>query len=498
MKKNTSFVLFAILAFLCALSACKKNSDPQAEQNPVFHEAPLPGSPDEVVLATDKVKLTMRDYDRCIDVHRLKGHILTQRALANPRFQRDEVQLCLQAAYLKKYLKDNHVEILPVERQVEIQRAMEHAGAQSEAALAEKLGVSVEALAEIVDEAVIPAVMQRALATRMPREEAIHYFKRDERKYTVEIADFDNTPTDADIEAFTKKSQDKMTSYLSGHPEVIMTPPRADLARFAYAFDDDPDNEQRSYQNIEQLRQFAIANGVEKTVDFCQKEANRGCQVLNDTKNRLILDRSDETAWAFRIPVGGVSEIKREDNHHEILILLDIRAPEAMDVRDPANMKLVAANVIKQSEPAAHLIEAIKPALEVADPDFKTITETNGGHFQRYENVSFFDLSSHKNLRAAQELLKILAEVRPEQKDLFSNPIVYNNHMYIFRVADLTDPTEEDLKNNLNQWKANKATDPSREFVVDWLNRNMPSMTSLNIKPIQAKYGILQPNGTIR
>ncbi|MBO4350384.1 MAG: hypothetical protein J6A01_05495 [Proteobacteria bacterium] len=497
MKKNTLYLL-AIIAFLCALTACKKNSEIQDEQKPVVPETPLPGSPEEVVLATDAVKLTMRDYDRCIDVHRLKGHVLNQRVLANPRFQRDEVQLCLQSAYLKKYLKDNHVEVLPVERQVEIQRAMEHAGAQSEAVLAEKLGVSVEVLNEIVDEAVIPAAMQRALATRIPNEEAKKHFMRDERKYTVEIADFDNTPTDEDIELFTKNSQDKMTAYLSGHPETVMTPPRADLARFAYAFDDDPDNEQRAYQKMDQLRQFAVTNGAEKTVEFCQKEANHGCQVLNDTKNRLILDRSDETAWAFRIPVGGVSDIKRETDHHEILILLDIRAPEAMNVRDPANMKLVAANVMKQSEPAPHLIDVLKPALEAPEPDFKAVTETNGGHFQHYENVSFFDLSSHKNLRSAQELLKILAEVKPEQKDLFSNPIVYNNHLFIFRVKDLTDPTEEELKNNLNQWKAKKATDPSRDLVVDWLNQNMPSMTSLNIKPIQAKYGILQPNGTIR
>ena len=237
-----------------------------------------------------------------------------------------------------------------------------------------------------------------------------------------------------------------------------------------------------------------MTNGAEKTVEFCQKEAYHGCQVLNDTKNHLIVDRSDKTAWAFRIPVGGVSEIKREEDHHELLILLDIRPPEAMNVRDPENMKLVAANVIKQSEPAAHLIDALKPALEAPDPDFKA----NGGSFQHYDNVSFFDLSSHKNLRSAQELLKILATVTPEQKDLFSNPIVFNNHMYIFRVTALTEPTEDDFNHNLNQWKAKKATDPSRELVVDWLNNNMPSMTSLNIKPIQAKYGILQPNGTIR
>ena len=497
MKQNT-LILLAILAFLCALTACKKDTETQAEPQSVAAELPLPGSPDEVVLATDKVKLTMHDYDRCIDVHRLKGHILTQRALANPRFQRDEVQLCLQSAYLKKYLQDNQVNILPVERQVEIQRAMEHVGVQSETALAEKLGLSVEALAEIVDEAAIPAAMQRALSTRMPANEAKKNFMRDERKYTVEIADFENTPTDEDIDSFIKNSQDRLTAYMSGHPEVIMTPPKADLARFAYAFDDDPDNEQRAYQNIDVLRQFAVSNGVEKAVEYCQKEEKHGCQVLNDSKNRLSLDRSDETAWAFRIPVGGVSDVKRKDDHLEILILLDIHAPEAMNAREPANMKIIAANVIKQSEPAAHIVEAIKPALEAPDPDFKAVTETHGGHFQHFDDVSFFDLSSHKNLREAQELLKILATVTPEQKDLFSNPIVYNNHMYIFRVTSLTDPTEDDFKNNLNQWKAKKATDPSRGLVVDWLNNNMPSMTSLNIKPIQAKYGILQPNGTIR
>lgn len=498
MKTHYIINLAALIAFLGTLGACKKENTTEPEHQPAAAAVPLPGSPDEVVLATDDIHLTMRDYDRCVDLHRLRGQVLTKRALANPRFQRDEVQLCIQGAYLKKYLRDNQVAVLPAERQTEIKKAMERLGVQSEQELAKKLEMSPEYLAEVVDEAVVPAAMQRALAGKLPEEAAKRLFMRDQRSYTVEIADFDNTPNDADIEDFLKNSQDKLNAYISSHPEVIMTPPKADLVRLAYAFSDEPDDDMRAYQKTEDLRMFAVRNGTDKTVEYCRSEAGHGCQVLNDKNNLLKVDRTDETAWAFRIPVGGVSEIKKADHAHEILILVDIHAPEAINVREGDNMKIVAGNAIRMFEPAAHQIAALKPALEAPDPDFKAVTEANGGTYARYENVKYIDLTEHNNLREARELLQVLAEVQPEHTALFSNPVLHNGRMYIFRINDMTDPTEEDFKAGFDAWKARKAADPSRELVVNWLNKNMPSMTSLNIKPIQAKYGILQPNGTIR
>ena len=251
MKRYTLYLL-SILAFLSTLAACKKDAAPVPDAQPKM-QVPQPGSPDEVVLVTDAIKLTMHDYDRCIDIHRLKGHVLNERVLANPRFQRGEVQLCLQAAYMKHYLKDNHAQVLPVERQTELKNAMERAGVQSEAALADKLGVTGAVLNEIVDDALVPAVMQRVLATQIEGDAAKRHFMRDERKYTIEIADFDNTPDETDVELFMQNAKEKLSAYISSHPEVVMTLPKADFARFAYAIGGDTD-EQHARQYAEALK----------------------------------------------------------------------------------------------------------------------------------------------------------------------------------------------------------------------------------------------------
>jgi hypothetical protein len=59
-------------------------------------------------------------------------------------------------------------------------------------------------------------------------------------------------------------------------------------------------------------------------------------------------------------------------------------------------------------------------------------------------------------------------------------------------------PSDADFEAQKEAWKARRMADPGVEIANEWIQENMPRMTSLNIKPIQNIYGILQPNGVIR
>ena len=81
-----------------------ENQPKQSQPVPSVSAVTMPGSSEEVVMKAGDLFLTMADYNRCIDVHNLMGRHFSKRALANPRFQRDEVQRCFQTKFLKDYM----------------------------------------------------------------------------------------------------------------------------------------------------------------------------------------------------------------------------------------------------------------------------------------------------------------------------------------------------------------------------------------------------------
>ena len=58
--------------------------------------------------------------------------------------------------------------------------------------------------------------------------------------------------------------------------------------------------------------------------------------------------------------------------------------------------------------------------------------------------------------------------------------------------------SEADFEAHKAEWQTRKIADKSYSLVVSWLDKAIPKLVSLNIKPVQEKYGVLQPNGTIR
>ena len=94
--------------------------------------------------------------------------------------------------------------------------------------------------------------------------------------------------------------------------------------------------------------------------------------------------------------------------------------------------------------------------------------------------------------------MKTLSEMTPSEMRLYSNPVLDNGRVYVFFVSLMQPPTDADYAQYGEAWRARKAADPAHPLTTQWLSSNLPNMSTLNLAPIQAEYGVLQPNGTIR
>lgn len=500
MQKKWVGVLSALLIW-GGLTACQQKTTTQADdaQNTpqaTAQAAPLPGSLDEVVLASDNLRLTMREYNQCIDVHRLLGRFYSKRALANPRFQRDETQRCFQTKFIRDYLTKEGVSIAPSEREKLLKKVMEREGVQSEQGLAEKLGIQPERLNACLDDALLPVMLQKILVSRLPDNEARQQFNVDFRRFTFEIVDFENQLTTAEIEKFLTEKQEVFSNYLGAHQELLMSPPAARFVRLGYT-QSGGDADFTAHKAAESLRLLAIQKGTDAAIEACKADKARGCMVVNDKSNLYVEARSDKNLWAFRSAVGTVSELIQTPVMDEIWILEGIVAPSQLNLHHPETRMEVGRKVMMALEPAPHLIEAIRPELESAQPDFKAVADKHHGQYRKFDEVYYLDLVE-KSVIESPRVMKVLAEMSPEESRLFSNPIVDNGRVYVFYVNRLTMPSDEDFKAQKAAWAERKMADQGMTLANQWIQDSMPRMTTLNIKPIQNTYGILQPNGVIR
>ena len=91
-----------------------------------------------------------------------------------------------------------------------------------------------------------------------------------------------------------------------------------------------------------------------------------------------------------------------------------------------------------------------------------------------------------------------MAEMSDREARLFSNPIVDNGRIYVFYVSNLTPASTDDFANVKARWIDLVANDPAAHNANKWIADQTPRLTTMNIKPIEFEYGILQPNGSIR
>ncbi|MBR4985557.1 MAG: peptidyl-prolyl cis-trans isomerase [Proteobacteria bacterium] len=472
------------------LTSCGKKDEavPATKPEPVVEEA------DPVIVAAETVRVTLSEYDRCVAVHRFEGQMYSKRALANPRFQHDEVQRCVQMKLMSDALKQVDMVPTAVERQQALRKALATHNVQSEPQLAAKIGVDAYALGEIVDQSLLMPTMQRMFVMQLSDDNARKMFATDYRRYTVELADFDNAPSPEDVESWLKSHEDVFSAYIGVHQELMLTPPHAKFVRMAYGYGEITEMDAARVKAAS-LRGVAIRDGLDGAIGACAAEA--GCEVLNGRESLYDVERTDALSWAFRMPVGGVSEVIHADGREEVWILQEVVPPQKRNAKDAKDRDLLGKAVMQAVEPSPHLMALLKPALEADAADLKSVTEANGGRYRLFREMTHLDFAD-RSVMESERVLKVLAELKEGETLLYSNPIIDNGRVYIFRVIEIAMPSEADFEAHKAEWQTRKIADKSYSLVVSWLDKAIPKLVSLNIKPVQEKYGVLQPNGTIR
>ncbi len=472
------------------LSSCgQKQEKPAPQPTPI----PMPGAPEEVVMTSDNLALTMADYDRCIEVHRLMGRHFSKRALANPRFQRDELQRCFQTKFMKDYLSTHHIEISYEARQKATAELLKRNEMASVEALAAKLEIDPAKINDVIEDSMIPLTMQRHLMMSMSDGMMRIAYDDDERVLHLELADFDNTPTDEEVEAYMKNNSEALSEYLGINPSLLSSAPHVHFVRLGYRINGEDDGS--TMRHWEALHLLAVQQGMDKAIEKCKAEENSGCVVINDKDNPLVEERNESNVWAFRMPEGSVSNLEKMPDYRAFRITLKLEGPQPLNLHDPVIQKNIARRAMIDTVPSPHLVSQLKQAL-TPYVNFKATTEALGGRFVSTAS-SYYQMGEQK-IVTSKKVLRMLQHIKREETGLFSNPIIENDRLYVFRVTSINVTSDEDYRAHRNEWLQRRSDDPSLETLNAWLEQQIPNMASQNLMPIQEKYGILQPNGTIR
>ncbi|MCL2325142.1 MAG: hypothetical protein FWC40_01360 [Proteobacteria bacterium] len=485
-------VLSLLPAFGCSRKKNPLDSSPEAKTI----QQPLPGSDDEIVVHTDDLSLTLADYKLCLALHALKGTHLSERALANPRFQRDEAQRCLQTHFMRSYAKTNHISPTPQDRQKARTEFMRLAGLTHDAALAEKLGVDVTALNTLIDDALWPQTIQAYLVSQLSDGEAFELFQSDYRLYDLEWASFDNEISEAELEAFMASHHKEIKAIYEQQSIRFFEPPHARFIRFGFPRQSDGRDDAPANPRTEQLRQKALEGGVQAARDFCQAHEDEGCVILNDADDLHDVVRSEPHLWAFRTSPGAVSEHISSPAFHEIWILQEIVAPQEPNLQDEAVLRRISREIIALHIPSEALLTKLKAELTMPEADFRAISESLGGTYHSLTDKRMIQIDS-PDFIPGDAMRKILKAMKDEEVDLFSDPVVEDKKIFIFRVNRMLTPTHQDYEAHGEAWRQMKSADPKHALVQALLDASMPRMSSLNLRSIQINYGILQPNGSI-
>lgn len=476
--------------------SCSKKALPEPGIEDKAAAAQTPDKPaQDVIMSSDNMLLTLKDYDECLAVLRFQGIEFSPRALANPRFQRDEIQRCSQIAFMRQFVKKNGLSVLPTDRQKALRTAYEQFGVQSEQALAQKLKIEPEQMNDIIDASLLVSVIQRYLASTLDEKALRERFGQDYRVFSIEMGIFDNTPTQEEADEFLKTDEQAFSVYIGAHPEVLKTQPYAQFVRMAYSAADE-EARVSAHKSAEELRAAAAEQGVDKALQTCLAQAETGCTVLNDKDNLFDVEKTDALAWAFKTQAGAVSDVIQTEKTEEIWVLQNTKPPRVRDAKDPQVRRETAVHVMSLLKPAPHVIQSLKTEIEAEKIDFKTIVENHHGQFVDLKDTLFMDLKQRSEF--PQGVLKVLSEMKREEIMLFSSPVLADRKMYIFRVLQLNEPSESDFAARKASWIEKTASDPSYGLVDEWIQKVMPRMSSINIRPISEKYGTLQTDGRVR
>lgn len=488
------------ISFMALWSACDfgfKHTDRPTKTNtnsPEVVEANKTFTDSVVVVHTDNLDVTLGDYKRCIAGHAIQGYVFSKRALANPNFQREASRRCLQSVLMRKFAEQNQIRASQDVIQKKLAEFVAQAKLSNVEELAQKLDYPVTKMNELVEDSLRPQTLQRYFVHQIAHDKQHELFMIDYRRFSVDWLTFNNEISEEVAAAFIQEHPQELSVAFESHHAKFKTKPKAEFIRFAFRLNGDDLNDGMAYQDANRIRNEAIKNGDHAAMELCKK--TESCNLLNDMANPYVLERTDEIKWAFRSPMGTVSDVLKEDASCEVLIVKNILPPEEPNLKDENVRMKIAREILADYIPDVRIINKLQPLLSDPNCDVRTVTKENGGLYRYIENARFMDFANEDKIpsKIVRDNLKTVTE-----KDLmlFSDPLVENGKIQIFRARQMTTPTEEEFQAQRDTWLEEKSNDPATGLVQTWLEANTPRMQSLNITAIQDAYGQLTPNGVI-
>ncbi|MFA5624230.1 MAG: hypothetical protein WC966_04110 [Bradymonadales bacterium] len=488
MRKLSLYIVYiVVLVLVLGVWGCKQKRDAAeggaAEQ---AREGAKAGAiKGDLVISGGETRVMLRDYEACVLVYALHGRAASERAVANPRFQRDEALRCYQRKFALQYLEREGRALEAAALEHSLQRALAANAVGSKDELLAKLGVDAELLeAALKLDAVFEALQSYLIATMQPGEKDKELAKA-HRRFDVEFACFENEANHDEIMHFQQEHRSEVLAHFGKFAAQYNSPALVKLERYAFNFEiaGGEDAARATAENfIRELPDNKSAKALCDAVVACRCE---GCD------SPLIEQQSESNLWAFRTAQGAFSELVKADADFLLYRSVGFVAPQPRSL--DLELELEIARELLRAKPLDSLLAKLKEALEVeGEVDLSVKTLELGGEYQHPEKDYYYRL---KSAGLPPMLWRVLGETQRVETMLFSNPIVEDGKLCIFRVLSLQDSSIAEQRRLAASYFEQRARE--MDLVEEFLQNNMPRTSQLNVLPLQRHYGQLQEDGSI-
>lgn len=472
------------------LGACKRVQEPEAKKVEVAQQSEVDPS-QELIISGANTQVLLPDYEVCVHGYALGGKALSERVLSNPRFQRDEAMRCYQRWFSFNYLKAHKQSISPEILQQVLDAALKNNAVSTQAQLAQRLDVSADVLAQALQLSAVYAQLQHFLVESTDQQERAKLFAHAHRRMDIEYACFDNTPNDAEIDHFLHNNRTELMGHYAQNSHMYTTKARVQLQRYAFALKDFGDEAKAAL-----AAQSFVSQAQDKpssfAIDLCKSTAS--CSCSGCVAPLLFEEQGEHNMWAFTQAVGAFSALQTSADAVFVFRNAGFIPPEPSTLDSSLEREIATELLLKK--PSESLLAKLKPALEqAAGGDFATQAKTLGGEYYHPQANYYYRLKAEG---LPLTLWKILGETQSNETGIYSNPIVQDDKLCVFRVISMQNSSVSDYDTLAGSYFKERASDPGLDLVESFLQENAPRLTHLNMQALVRRYGQLQEDGKIQ
>lgn len=466
-----------------------------------------PEDPDNPVVArAEGVEVTLAEYRRALQRGRLNGAPASERTQADVGFQRNLLTRLLKRARLREEASQRG--LLPdraalreyLARQPELAELASLDDAELERTVEQERGVSPEALWQFLEEDYLVERMTAVLLDEIDDEALWQRYAAMRTRIGLDVVRLLNVPSSEEISDFVRTRREEIAVFYAENRSRYAQPALATVRRFLVEVAPDADDAtvRAARERAEEFRRRAL------TEDFAALAERHSDDLISRNSGGLLQPVSQgRMPAAFEVEIGEIGEVERTRAGFEF-IKVESRTTAHIRELDPALEREIASELIQRAGPAPSVGRAGHAVLErwrqgaVADddPELDALLRENRG--ERFSVPPFsLDGAGRIPKLGFLPLVHAAAAAATLEQPLSESPIADGSYVYVFRLTTREEADRLRFQAERDGFRAEVVARERPQILWHWFDRQLGQRVELDLRTIQAHYGLLQQDGSI-